>query len=46
LILAVDIGNTTIEIGYIKDIDKIETLKFQTDHEKTIDDWLINFSFF
>jgi type III pantothenate kinase len=46
LILAVDIGNTTTEIGYIKDLDKIETLKFQTDPEKTIDDWLINFSFF
>lgn len=46
MILAVDIGNTTTEIGYIKDLDKIETLKFKTDHEKTIDDWLINFSFF
>ncbi len=45
MIIGIDIGNTTVEIGIIKDISNIKTFKFKTDIEKTPDDWLINLDF-
>lgn len=46
MIIAVDIGNTTVEIGFIENLDDIKSMKFKTDIEKTPDDWLINLDFF
>lgn len=46
MILGVDIGNTTIEIGYIESLDNIQSMKFKTDPEKTPDDWIVNIDFF
>lgn len=46
MILAVDIGNTTVEIGLMESLDNIKSMKFKTDLEKTPDDWLLNLDFF
>jgi type III pantothenate kinase len=43
VILGIDIGNTTSEIGIIKDIDNISSFKLSSDRGKTSDDWLIDF---
>lgn len=44
MIIGIDIGNTTTEFGLIKK-DSITSYKFNTDRNKTIDDWLINIEF-
>lgn len=44
MILGIDIGNTTVEFGLIED-GRILSYKFNTDRNKTIDDWLINIDF-
>ena len=41
MILGLDIGNTTIEIGFIKDLENIKSYKLASDKNKTVDDWLI-----
>ncbi len=47
MILAIDIGNTTTEIGFVKDLENIKSYKLASDKSKTIDNWLIDiFSIF
>ncbi len=43
MVIGVDIGNTTIEIGFIKNINDIVSYKLATDLKKTSDDWLLTF---
>ncbi|PMP62191.1 MAG: pantothenate kinase [Sulfurihydrogenibium sp.] len=45
MILGIDIGNTTVEVALIKDLENIKSMKFKTDLDKTPDDWLLNFHF-
>ncbi len=45
MIIGIDIGNTTVEIGTVENLSNIKTFKFKTDIEKTPDDWLINLDF-
>ncbi len=40
-ILGIDIGNTTIEFGLIKDINSISSFKVHTDLKKTEDEWYL-----
>ncbi len=40
MILGIDIGNTTIEFGFIN--DDIKSFKLSTNQEKTANDWLID----
>ncbi len=40
MILGIDIGNTTIEFGFID--ENIKSFKLSTNQEKTADDWLID----
>jgi type III pantothenate kinase len=42
-ILGIDIGNTTLEIGIIKDLNNIQSFKLSSDKNKTVDNWLIDF---
>ncbi len=42
MIIGIDIGNTTIEIGFIKNLNSIKSYKLSTDLEKTKDDWLLS----
>jgi type III pantothenate kinase len=42
-ILGVDIGNTTVEVGIIKDLKNIKSFKLTSDRQKTSDNWLIDF---
>ncbi|WP_028949741.1 type III pantothenate kinase [Sulfurihydrogenibium subterraneum] len=46
MILGIDVGNTTVEFGLIKNLDEIHSMKFSTDLEKTSDDWILNIDFF
>ncbi len=39
MIIGVDIGNTTTEIGFIKNQGSISSYKLNTDKDKTEDDW-------
>lgn len=39
MIIGIDIGNTTIEIGFIKHLNEIKSYKLSTDLKKTVDDW-------
>ncbi|NPA54042.1 MAG: type III pantothenate kinase, partial [Aquificae bacterium] len=41
MIIGIDIGNTTIEIGFIKNLNTIRSFKLSTDLKKTKDDWLL-----
>ena len=43
MIVGIDIGNTTVEIGFITDISNIKSYKLKTDRQKTVDDWFIDF---
>jgi type III pantothenate kinase len=44
LIIGIDIGNTTIEIGFIENLNSIKSFKLATDLKKTRDDWLLTIS--
>ncbi len=41
MILGIDIGNTTVEFGFIESIDSIKSFKVHTDYKKTEDEWFI-----
>jgi len=42
MILGIDIGNTTVEIGFISGMDSIVSYRLKTDHTKTSDDWFLD----
>ncbi len=42
MIIAVDIGNTTVEIGFVKDKKFIKSYRLSSDLDKTSDDWVLN----
>ncbi|WP_456384175.1 type III pantothenate kinase [Persephonella sp.] len=42
MIIGIDIGNTTVEIGFIHDIEKISSYRLKTDHARTSDDWFLD----
>lgn len=42
MILGIDIGNTTVEFGFIKNAENIKSYKLKSDHFKTADDWLLD----
>ena len=42
MLLAIDIGNTTTEIGFIKNINSIVSYKLSSDIKKTVDNWIID----
>lgn len=42
MILAIDIGNTTVEIGFVEE-NFIKSYKLSSDLNKTIDDWFLDF---
>lgn len=42
MILAIDIGNTTVEFGFIKDQKLLESYKLSSNIDKTVDDWLLD----
>ena len=44
MIIGIDIGNTTTEIGFIEDLNNIKSYKISTDKRKTKDEWIILFS--
>ena len=44
MIIGIDIGNTTIELGFIRDLDNIISYKLSTDKNKTEDDWFLVFN--
>lgn len=47
MILAIDIGNTTTEIGFVKNLKDIKSYKLNSDKSKTVDNWLLDiFSIF
>ena len=41
MIIGVDIGNTTTEIGFIENLNNIKSYKISTDKNKTKDEWSI-----
>ncbi|MBK3331920.1 type III pantothenate kinase [Persephonella atlantica] len=43
MIVGIDIGNTTVEIGFIYSKEKIKSYKLKTDINKTADDWFLDF---
>ncbi|RMA96053.1 type III pantothenate kinase [Hydrogenothermus marinus] len=42
MIIGIDIGNTTVEIGFIKEYKFIKSYKLASNREKTIDDWFLD----
>ncbi|WP_457640046.1 type III pantothenate kinase [Persephonella sp.] len=42
MIIGVDVGNTTVEVGFIYSAKKIVSYKLKTDHGKTADDWFLD----
>ncbi|MDQ7055723.1 MAG: hypothetical protein Q9M89_04255 [Persephonella sp.] len=42
MIVGIDIGNTTVEIGFIYSKDKIKSYRLKTDINKTADDWFLD----
>ncbi len=44
MIIGIDIGNTTVEIGFIKNLNNIKSFKLSTDLKKTKDDWILTLS--
>ncbi|SNZ07904.1 type III pantothenate kinase [Persephonella hydrogeniphila] len=42
MIVGIDIGNTTIEIGFLQSKTLIKSYKLRTDRAKTVDDWYLN----
>jgi len=42
MIIGIDIGNTTVEVGFIQGSDKISSYRLKTDHTKTSDDWFLD----
>jgi type III pantothenate kinase len=42
MIIAVDIGNTNIEIGFVKDRKVFKSYKLSSNSEKSRDDWLLD----
>ena len=46
MILAVDIGNTNVEFGFVKNRNFIKSYKLSSKIEKTSDDWLLDINTF
>jgi len=42
MLLAIDIGNTTTEIGLVRNIDSITSYKLSSERNKTVDDWMLD----
>ena len=42
MIIGVDIGNTTVEIGFVKNLKNIISYRLKTDYQRTSDDWYLN----
>ncbi len=42
MIIGIDIGNTTTEVGFLKSETLIKSYKLKTDREKTQDDWFLD----
>jgi len=42
MIIGIDIGNTTTEIGFIKNYKFIKSYKLSSNIDKTVDDWYLN----
>ena len=42
MILAIDIGNTTVEFGFVEDGKILDSFKLYSNVDKTADDWFIN----
>lgn len=40
MLLGIDIGNTTVEIGFIRSLENITSFKVSSQSQKSIDDWL------
>ncbi len=43
MIIGIDIGNTTVEVGFIHSRERIKSYRLKTDQNKTADDWLLDF---
>ncbi|NPA57794.1 MAG: type III pantothenate kinase [Aquificae bacterium] len=44
MLVGIDIGNTTVEFGFIYSLNRIHTYRLKTDKGKTSDDWLLDIS--
>ncbi|WP_457625635.1 type III pantothenate kinase [Persephonella sp.] len=42
MIVGIDIGNTTTEIGFLKSRTLVKSYKLKTDRTKTVDDWYLD----
>ena len=40
MLLGIDIGNTTVEIGFVNSLTDIKSFKVSSESQKSIDDWL------